>query len=147
MEVKSSDFDYESYNEFNRLYENGNNLVASESFDAAIQSFKKAYSLIPEPKKEWEESTWVLTAIGETYFFTEDYKNALDPLLDAINCPEGLGNQLLHFRLGQVYYELGSLNDAAENLMRAYMGAGIDIFDDEDNKYLDFLKTKAKNII
>ena len=55
-----------------------------------------------------------------------------------------LGNPFLHLRLGQSQYELGELDRAADELMRAYMGAGEDIFVSEDPKYRAFLATRAK---
>ena len=49
-------------------------------------------------------------------------------------------------RLGQCHFELGELDRAADELMRAYMGAGSDIFKDQDPKYIEFLNTRAKDI-
>jgi hypothetical protein len=51
-------------------------------------------------------------------------------------------NPLIHLRLGQLYHEGGKLEKAADELARAYMGAGGDIFIREDPKYFEFLKTK-----
>jgi len=45
-------------------------------------------------------------------------------------------------RLGQVYFELNDVDKAADNLTRAYMGDGLRVFEGQDVKYLDFLKTK-----
>jgi hypothetical protein len=39
--------------------------------------------------------------------------------------------------------ELGDHDRAADELMRAYMGGGPDIFDEDDPKYLAFLRTRA----
>ena len=35
---------------------------------------------------------------------------------------------------------------AADELARAYMGAGTEIFENDDPKYLEFLKTKLKSL-
>ena len=42
-------------------------------------------------------------------------------------------------RLGQCAYELGK-QEAAEYLMRAYMLAGEEIFEDEDEKYFNLIR-------
>ena len=62
----------------------------------------------------------------------------------ALTCPGGLGNPFIHMRLGQLAYDAGELDAAADELMRAYMGAGDAIFENEDRKYLTFLGTRAK---
>ena len=58
--------------------------------------------------------------------------------------PDGQGNALIHLRLGQTSFELGDLDRAADELTRAYMAAGSEIFEDEDVKYVAFLSTKIK---
>jgi tetratricopeptide (TPR) repeat protein len=142
--IHSTDFTDRAYAKFKKLFERGNKLVDRRKYNAALIRFSEAMALIPDPKMEWEETTWVTAAIGETYFFNRDYSSALAALNDAIKCPEGLGNPLIHLRLGQVKFEMGIMDDAADELMRAYMGAGIEIFEGEDEKYLAYLKTKAK---
>lgn len=57
---------------------------------------------------------------------------------------EGLGNPYIHLRLGQLYYEQENFDKAVDELTRAYMGGGLDIFIEDDPKYLDFLETKIK---
>jgi len=124
------------------LCEAGNDLVDGDRFDEAIESFRTAAELIPEPKENWEASMWVYTAIGETQFFKEEYSEAVESLQFATICPDGLGNPLVHLRLGQSHFELSNLDKAADEFTRAYMGAGEEIFEDEDPKYLAFLKTR-----
>ncbi len=61
-----------------------------------------------------------------------------------MTCPRAIGNPFLHLRYGQILFDDGEEDIAADELMWAYMGAGIDIFAQDDQKYLAFLKTKAK---
>ena len=119
----------------------GDDLVSSGQFREALARYRDAFSLIPEPFSKWEASTWLLTAIGETYFFNREYDKARDALQDAMHSPGAIGNPLIHLRLGQVQFELGNFERAKDELARAYMGAGEDIFDGEDRKYFDFVKS------
>jgi hypothetical protein len=57
--------------------------------------------------------------------------------------PDAIGNPFLHLRLGQCLYELGDLDRAADELTRAYLGGGADLFDGAD-QYLAFLKTRLE---
>jgi hypothetical protein len=43
-----------------------------------------------------------------------------------------------------LFFELGDLPHANDNLTRAYMGAGEEIFAQEDKKYFEHLKTIIK---
>jgi hypothetical protein len=61
-----------------------------------------------------------------------------------MRCPGAIGNPFLHLRLGQVQFELGDLTRAADELTRAYMGAGEDIFQEQAPKYFEFLKTRIQ---
>ncbi len=62
----------------------------------------------------------------------------------ATTCPDAIGNPFLHLRLGQCQFELADLDKASDELIRAYMGAGKDIFSQDDAKYFKFLTTQAK---
>jgi hypothetical protein len=104
-----------------------------------------AYDVLPEPKIKWEAATWILAAIGDANFLGGDFVAGRDNLASAMHCPGAIGNPFLHLRLGQCQFELGLLDRAADELMRAYMGGGADVFD-EDLKYLRFLATRAEGI-
>lgn len=88
----------------------------------------KAWKLIPEPKDNWEASTWLLAAIGDACFLSNNFRSGNDAFAYATRCPGGFGNSFIHLRLGQCQFELGNLDAAADELCRAYMGAGSEIF-------------------
>jgi tetratricopeptide (TPR) repeat protein len=124
----------------------GDELAEDGDFDAALEQYWAAFDLLPEPQTEWEAGTWVLAAIGDALFLKGDFEAGRDNLGYAMNFPDALGNPFLHMRLGQCQFELGNLDRAADELMRAYMGAGNEVFADEDRKYLEFLATRARDI-
>ncbi|MFC4159349.1 tetratricopeptide repeat protein [Chitinimonas lacunae] len=122
----------------------GDALAEQECYEEAVFQYNKAWEMIPEPKNEWEASTWVLAAIADACFFMGKRKSARQALEYAMYCPGGLGNPFLHLRLGQVLFDAGELDKAADELMRAYLGGGGEIFAQEDQRYFDFLVKKAK---
>lgn len=77
-------------------------------------------------------------------FLQEAYEHSKAAFSDAMHCPNALGNPFIHLRLGQSQYEPGNMQRAADELARAYMGAGKDIFQEDDPKYFEFLKTVLK---
>jgi hypothetical protein len=55
-------------------------------------------------------------------------------------CPGTIGNPWVHLRLGQVRFELGQLELATDELARAYMGGGRDVFEGQDPKYFELVE-------
>jgi tetratricopeptide (TPR) repeat protein len=126
--------------------EAGDERASAKAFSEALTFYWKAWDLLPEPKTEWEAATWILAAIGDANFLSGDFAAGRDNLSNAMRCPDAIGNPFIHFRLGQCCFEIGDLDRAADELMRAYMGAGREIFDENDVKYHRFLASRAKSI-
>jgi tetratricopeptide (TPR) repeat protein len=124
-----------------RLCQEGDDLSENRADQAAYNKYDEAWNLVPEPKSDWEASTWILGAVGDLQFRRKTFDKALTSFLRAVQCPGGLGNPYIHLRIGQAQYELGNLEGAGDNLTRAYMGAGEAIFKDEQAKYLAYLHT------
>jgi tetratricopeptide (TPR) repeat protein len=125
------------------LCKNGDALAEKGEYSAALQEYWAAWDLLPEPHTEWDAATWILTAIGDANFLCGDFAAGKDNLSMAMRCPSAIGNPFIHLRLGQCQFELGNLDPAAEELARAYMGAGDEIFEGAE-KYFAFLKTRIK---
>ncbi|WP_229117859.1 tetratricopeptide repeat protein [Enemella evansiae] len=120
--------------------EAGTDLLDEEDWDGALARFRAGLALIPEPKREWEASTWLNASIGDAHFFAGRYAEARDAFYEASQCPGGLGNPYVQLRLGETELELGHTDAAANALIGAYMQEGREIFEDEDPKYLVFLR-------
>jgi tetratricopeptide (TPR) repeat protein len=121
----------------------GDALAQSGQYPAALEQYWAAWDLLPEPQTDWSAATWILAAIGDANFLGGDYAAGKDNLATAMHCPGALGNPFLHLRLGQCQFELGNLDGAADELARAYMGGGAEIFDGAE-KYFAFLKTRLQ---
>jgi tetratricopeptide (TPR) repeat protein len=126
------------------LSEEGNQLADSGQFLAAWKKFSEALNLVPEPKVEREASTWLIAAMGDMAFQLKKFDQACDAFSDAVRCPGGLGNPFVHLRKGQCHFELGVMKRAADDLTRAYMGAGREIFKRENPKYFALLERVLK---
>ena len=133
-----------TYSRIVAICEEGNNACHAGDFDRAIALFNEGLDMLPEPVEIWEAATWFFVGIGDAYFLSKRYKSALDTLLDAMHCPGAIGNPFVHLRLGQVQFELENYILATDELTRAYMGDGSKIFEGEDPKYFEFLKTQIR---
>jgi tetratricopeptide (TPR) repeat protein len=132
------------HSQIEALCERGDQLAADRRFEEAISAYNQAWELIPEPRTDWNASTWVLAAIENACFLGGFYTSGVEALTYAMRCPDAIGNPFLHLRLGQCYLERGQLDSAADELARAYMAEGRDIFARDDGKYFAFLTTRIK---
>ena len=132
------------YDEIRALCADGDLLAKEEKYAGAIQFYERAWNLLPEPRADWDTATWILAAIGDVKFFAGDFDGCRQVLQEAMHCPGAIGDPFLHLRLGQSELEVGNRERAADELARAYMGAGKDIFDQDDPRYFQFVKTVLK---
>jgi len=130
--------DYKKIKEFTKL---GDYFFDNENYDLALKQYNLALDLVPSPKIDWEASTWLYTAIGDTYFSKKFFEKALNALYEALNCPKGIGNPFIYLRLGQSLFELNDIEKSEEYLMSAYMLEGKKIFKGENKKYIKHLQS------
>jgi tetratricopeptide (TPR) repeat protein len=135
-----SDLPHALHTEITRLSEEGNQLLEGGAYAEARLRWQRAWDLLPEPREEWEAATWLLTSIGDSYYSERRFVEALQPLQQAVFCPNGLGNPFIHLRLGQVQFELGNWDRAKDELARAFMGGGDEVFQGDDPKYWRFIR-------
>jgi tetratricopeptide (TPR) repeat protein len=138
------ELDESVYSRIRDLCAKGDALATQQQFEKAFAFYRDALNLVPRPVEEWEATTWILVAIGDLYFMAGKFEKSFGAFEDAVRCPSGLGNAFIHLRLGECCFELGQPDRAADELTRAYMGAGREIFAKENFKYLQFLETRIK---
>jgi tetratricopeptide (TPR) repeat protein len=138
------ELDDTTHSRISSLSQEGDELVNAGRSHAALRKYHEAWAILPEPKEDWEAATWLLSAIGDTHFLLKDYPNAIAALRNATDCPNGIGNPFIHLRLGQSYFELGDMAKASDELVRAYMGGGRELFENVEPKYSDFLTSVLK---
>lgn len=136
------ELDDKTYDKITQLSKEGNKLLNSNNFDASVEKFNEALNLVPEPKTDWEASTWLYTAIGDAFFLKGDYNKSLNSFYDAYNCPDAEDNPFINLRLGQCLLELEQTDKAEDFLLRAYMLDGTKVFRGEEKKYLTYLRKK-----
>lgn len=120
--------------------ERGDALASTGDYRSAIQAYNEGWSLLPEPKSQWSAATWMLAAIADAAYLGGFLISARQALDFVMTCPGAVGNPFLHLRRGEVLHDQGEVEGAVEELLRAYMGAGAEIFNNEDPKYLAALR-------
>lgn len=132
------------HHKIRELSAEGDSLAAQKQFEQAIEIYNIAWGLVPEPKNDWEASTWLLAAIGDACFLGGYFTSGSEAFSHALHCPGGFGNPFVHLRLGQCEFERENLDMSAEHLTRAYALEGKAILEAENPKYFEFLKSRIK---
>jgi|SRR5208282_4236610 len=140
------ELDDKLYQQLVKVTEEGNQFYDAGDYQKALAKFEQGLAILPPPIEKWEASTWCLASIGDALFLLGRYEEAHQHLSHAVVCPGGLGNSFIHLRLGQVQFELGNIDRAKDELARAYMGGGSEIFAAENPKYLTFLRRYMRDI-
>lgn len=122
------------------LSELGNALADAGDMEGALARFREALALLPVPPSRWEAATWLLTAIGDVCFQLGRHAEAVAALKQAMQSPGAIGNPFIHLRLGQAHFDLKQFDRAKDELARAYMGGGDEVFEAEDRKYRDYIR-------
>jgi hypothetical protein len=115
--------------------EDGERRMAAGDFRAAFDLFVGALDLLPDPREQWNAAGWLLVALGENAIRASSFQAAEGPLTDAMWCPGTIGNPWVHLRCGQMRFELGEMDKAGDELSRAYVGGGREVFEGQDPKY------------
>lgn len=121
--------------------EEGNILFDKEEYEQAVRIWLEGLDSLSKPLNMQSEAVWFQTSIADAWFMLGEYDKAYPYLWDAKSnlSGEGYNNPFLMLRLGECSYELGK-EDAKEYLMRAYMLAGEEIFESEEEKYFDLIR-------
>ncbi|MCH1918832.1 tetratricopeptide repeat protein [Shewanella sp. A3A] len=128
--------------EIKDICDEGDVFIEMGEFENAYENFMEALELVPDPKESYFITASIMAGLGDVYFKSGNFQQAKQVLSDAMHCAGAIGSPYLHFRLGQCQLELGNEERAADELCRAYMGAGKEIFETDHPKYFEFLKTK-----
>ena len=132
------------YEKIETLSEEGNLFFDDDCFEAAIDKWPQALDYVPSPKSDWEATYWLCTSIGDAHYQLSRFGLAREFFFDALNAPGGESCPFVYYRLGQCEARLGNMEAATENLLRAYMLDGVDIFegDPEGAHYLKMLESQ-----
>lgn len=124
----------------------GDEAMRQGDYETADKAYLEAFRLLPEPKLMVEGGVSVFTARVDVALKKKEYEKVTIMIenmmaLHKSGFLEGIiGNPYLHLRLGQAQLELGNEKRAKDELARAFMGGGGEIFEGEDPKYFKFIR-------
>lgn len=122
----------------------GNAFADQGDYGGAITLFRRGFDLIPLPREGRSASLWFAVAIGDMQWHCKDYRASLDTWRDALILYGGFGNPFVHLRRGQALLELGDEAEASNELLRALLIGGEDVFAREELDYWVFITSTAQ---
>jgi hypothetical protein len=69
------------YDRITSLSSEGNGLIERGDFRGAIANWSEALTLIPEPKTDWEASTWLYASIADAHYPTTNIQRSRSSVL------------------------------------------------------------------
>lgn len=133
--------------EIQALCEEGDRLADAGGIEGAVETYGRAWELLPDPKEDWAAATWILSAIGEACYMAGLRTSALDALERAVDTPDGAADPALRLRLGQVLLDLKQEARASDELLRAHELGGEDLFEDEDPRYIAVVRRRLGQMV
>jgi hypothetical protein len=123
------------------LCKEGDRLAEAQP-ELAIARYREALEILPEPKQQWLAATWILTAIGDTAYGAGDLALA-QASFQGIDTFKGWhANPFIRLRRGQVAFDTGDMESAANELACAFMAGGYGILETADEKYARFVLSR-----
>lgn len=139
------------YEKVLELMEKGNALLDNDEDERALETFERALAWIPAPQEEYEIAHELIAAMGDVHWFAEDFDEALASFEEAQAIFGGIHGHYQPFlllRIGQCFYCIAERDDDAEArtkahelLSKALEVLGEEIFEDEDEVFLEFARS------
>lgn len=115
-------------------------------FDQAVQSYRAAWQAMAAAGSIRKDEAALLVALSllDVTVHRGDFRAArgiVDEITTAFDSRLYVGNPLYHLRAGQSHFERGDADgrrQAGDDLTRALLGGGVELFDGEDQRYLAF---------
>jgi len=137
--------------DFRDLVRQADQLAASGDYGTAVGHYSEAWEVIcsDRPDHEIEEAFWLLMSWVNANFLAGEFREAHHLCIETFQvfADHGMvvGNPFFHLRAGQCDYELAPPNEpmsaeaasSVDNLSRALITGGPEIFEGEDPKYLE----------
>lgn len=134
----------EIYEKILRLSKKGEQHLQEGLPDLAIPILIDAIDLLPNPKSQWEASEWLHATLGDAYAELGKYEDALSCFQEARNAgDEADPNPYVLLRIGTCLFRLGDKQLAAQFLTQAYMLEGNEIFCEEPDEVVSFVRSLA----
>ena len=119
-----------------RLLAQGEDYADANIAGAALNCFRAAWEVLPEPRESQGLAVRIQAAIADECFFLGEWAGCRDAAQHAFRCGADPANPFLRLRLGQALFEVGEVAEAEQWFVPAFLAEGPSLFAAADPKYL-----------
>lgn len=125
------------------LMEESEEYYENEDYSVFIDTYLKAWDIVPLPKEKYEESYHLAEGLAEGYLLVGNHKDSIKwaEIMGVCNL-ERADDGAREFILGKMLFESGDLENAKEKFALAMIKSEGRAFVDEPKKYIELLKKK-----
>jgi len=119
---------------------------SSGDVERAEEKFLLAWSVIPEPKIDYDYAQSLSRGLVTFYRDVKEYNKAKSWTTVMAEMYGSASDPSVQFLTATVYFDAGELNQAFELFQPLYASFGKRPFEGADKKYLDFVRRRAKGL-
>ncbi|MGI9526003.1 MAG: hypothetical protein ACR2MS_02715 [Weeksellaceae bacterium] len=117
---------------------------SSLAFNTKVYALHKIYEDLTNIQKAGREGRYLIIKIGEICFLNRKIEDALYNFNYAMKFNDTIGNPFLHLRLGQLQYCIGNKDRMIDELSRALIMGGEEVFENENPMFMKIPKSILK---
>lgn len=139
--------------DFRQAIRDADQAMEENDWEEAYLSLADAWDILCEDKPDHKahEAFWLVLSWANAAFMSQEFDDCLEKLSEALKIFRDhelvIGNPFFHLRVGQCLFELAesdsertdATGQVVDNLARALICGGIEIFENEDTKYLELV--------
>lgn len=128
------------------VIEDGNALVVEGAYEEGLAAYEKAWSLLPDPKAEWEMlSNWIAISFFDAHLKSGQFQDARKWALVEMETRPSDDDYGPFMDLGIGHFELQELPESHRYFAQAYQLGGARAFKEYPKKYYEFFKNYPSN--
>jgi tetratricopeptide (TPR) repeat protein len=135
----------EIHNQIIKISEEANSFFEKKDYRVAIEKYKEALNLLPNPKYEWDSFSWLHNNIGNSYIELCEWELAFNHLHNSLLTPQGMQDSLIWFYAAKALFEMNIIEKSETYFVRSYT-LDSEIFQGENIKYKNLALNKINKL-
>tara|TARA_R110002051_G_scaffold13808_1_gene45541 strand:+ start:3368 stop:3937 length:570 start_codon:yes stop_codon:yes gene_type:complete len=115
-----------------------------KNIEVKVDELLKIYESLSDDQKRRREGRFIIICIGEICFAERMIEEAFENFNFALKFKDTIGNPFIHLRMGQLNYLVQNKDKTLDELSRALIMGGEEVYEHEDPRFLEMVKNVLK---